>query len=266
MKIIILLLLSIYTFAFELVKPVRYEKSKDYTNWVMSEKLDGIRAYWDGKELLTRKGNKIHAPKWFIDSLPTFKLDGELWTKRADFENIQNIVMDKKPSNKWQEITYNIFEVPNQSGDLFKRLEKVNKYIKQNPNKHLKVIKQIKIKNNLHLEKILKKLISKKAEGLIIRDPNKAYHTRRSKYMAKVKSFQDMEGIVIGIKESNKLEGFKSLKLRLENGVVFNLGGGFTLKQRKNYPKIGEVVTFKYYGFTKKGKPKFASFLHYRKD
>ena len=56
----------------------------------MSEKLDGIRAYWDGKELLSKNGNKIYAPNWFLDKLPPFDLDGELWTKRDDFENIQN--------------------------------------------------------------------------------------------------------------------------------------------------------------------------------
>ena len=55
----------------------------------MSEKLDGIRAYWDGKEFRSKNGNKIYAPSWFLDNLPPFELDGELWTKRDDFENIQ---------------------------------------------------------------------------------------------------------------------------------------------------------------------------------
>ena len=54
----------------------------------MSEKLDGIRAYWDGKELLSKNGNKIYAPTWFLHNLPPFEIDGELWTKRDDFENI----------------------------------------------------------------------------------------------------------------------------------------------------------------------------------
>jgi DNA ligase-1 len=42
------------------------------------------------------------------------------------------------------------------------------------------------------------------------------------------------------------------------------LGGGFKKEDRLNPPKIGEFVTFKYYGFTKNGKPKFASFLRVR--
>ncbi len=75
-----------------------------------------------------------------------------------------------------------------------------------------------------------------------------------------------MEGEVISINISKKTEVLKSLKIKLFNGITFNLGGGFTKKQRENPPKVGSIITFKYYGFTKKGKPKFASFLHERKD
>ena len=31
----------------------------------MSEKLDGVRAFWDGKELISRTGDVFHAPAWF---------------------------------------------------------------------------------------------------------------------------------------------------------------------------------------------------------
>ena len=103
-------------------------KDQNTTNWVMSEKLDGIRAYWDGKQLLSRNGKVIHAPKWFIKGYPNFKLDGELWSKRGDFENISSIVRDKTPSKHWNQIKHYIFEVPDAQGNLFERLEKVKKY------------------------------------------------------------------------------------------------------------------------------------------
>ena len=35
---------------------------QDY--WV-SEKLDGVRGYWNGQQLISRKGNPFSAPKWF---------------------------------------------------------------------------------------------------------------------------------------------------------------------------------------------------------
>lgn len=266
MRIIILLFISIYAFSLEVQKPKVYNGDENIENWLMSEKLDGIRGYWNGKELLTRKGKKIYAPKWFIKDFPSFELDGELWTKRADFENIQNIVMDKKPSNEWKQITYNIFEVPNTNGDFIKRLEKAKNWIKNKNIKHVKVIEQIKIKDKEHLNEFLNKIIKNKGEGVIVKNPNKNYHTGRSSHILKVKRSQNLEGEIIGINISNKTAILKSLELKLENGVIFNLGTGFTKNQRENPPKIGEIVTFKYYGFTKNGKPKFASFLDVRRD
>jgi DNA ligase 1 len=64
-----------------------YDPEKhDPTGWYMSEKLDGVRCYWDGKNLYSRNGNKFYPPAYFKAALPKdFHLDGELWTKRNDF-------------------------------------------------------------------------------------------------------------------------------------------------------------------------------------
>lgn len=230
----------------------------------MSEKLDGIRAYWNGKELFSKNGNKIYMPKTLTKNYPPFALDGELWTKRNDFENIQSIVLDKIPTKKWKEITYNIFEVPNQKGNFYKRISILENWLKTNNNTNIKIIKQIKCQNKKHLNSYLEILLNKKAEGVIIKNPNISYFTGRNKNILKVKKFKDMEGKVIAINynDNNK---FKSLKILLENNISFNLGGGFSNKEKNNPPKIGEFVTFKYYGFTKYKKPKFASFLRIRK-
>jgi len=264
--ILIILLSTSFIYGLQLQKAKNYQQNHNIKNWLMSEKLDGIRAYWNTKELLTRKGNKINAPKWFIKDLPNFELDGELWTKRADFENIQNIVMDKTPSKKWEEITYNIFEVPKQKGDFPTRLKLAQKWIDKHKLKHLKVIKQIKIKDKKHLERFHQRVIEKKGEGVIVKNPKLEYFKGRSSNILKVKKFSDMEGEVIGINISEKTGLLKSLKIKLKNEISFNLGTGFTKEQRKKSFKIGTIVSFKYYGFTKNGKPKFASFLRIRKD
>ena len=57
----------------------------DLAGWWMSEKLDGVRAYWDGKQFLSRLGNIYHAPDWFVAGLPNVPLDGELWIARRAF-------------------------------------------------------------------------------------------------------------------------------------------------------------------------------------
>lgn len=264
MKFILLILLFLNLYSQELQKPKIYDKSiHNINNWYMSEKLDGVRAYWTGKELLTKTGNKIYAPNWFTKDFPPFELDGELWTKRNDFENIQNIVLDENPTIKWEGITYNIFEVPNTNGDFNKRLEKIKLWLDSNPNKYIKIIPQKICKNEIELDNFLKELLKQKAEGVIIKNPNLDYFVGRSDDILKVKNFYDDEGLVIGLNYS-KDNKFKSLKIKLNNGVVFNLGGGFSDIERKNPPKIGDIVTFKYYDLTKNNKPKFASYSRTR--
>lgn len=267
--IIFLLFLVQSSIAIELQKAKTYNKNISIDNWMMSEKLDGIRAYWDGKQLLSKNGNIIHAPLWFIEDFPKFKLDGELWTKRDDFENIQSIVLDKNPSDYWKEITYNIFEVPEEKGVFIKRLEKISNWQKKNNNKYIKIIEQTKCKDDKHLEEYLEKLVNLKAEGLMLKNPFLEYFTGRSSNILKVKKFLDMEAEVIAInyhKNTKDIKNkFKSLVLKLENNIVFNLGNGFSKEQRINHPKIGDIVTFKYYNLTRFGKPKFASFLRVRK-
>lgn len=265
MRYLLILFIIINLYSIEVQKPKVYDKQKHEINgWLMSEKLDGIRAYWDGKDLYTKNGNKINAPKWFTKDFPNFELDGELWTKRNNFENIQNIVLDTNPSESWKQITYNIFEVPNVRGNFKERLEKIDIYLKNKPNKNIKIIPQIVCINKKHLDSYLEELINKKAEGIIIKNPNIEYFTGRSDEILKVKKFEDDEGEVIG--HNYKDKKFKSLIVKQKNEIIFNLGGGFSDKERLNPPRIGDKVTYKYYGFTKYGKPKFASFLRVRKE
>jgi len=254
-----------FLFAFDVQKPKVYD-DQNITNWLMSEKLDGIRGYWDGKKLYTKNGNEIITPKHFTTNFPPFELDGELWSKRDDFEFLQNTVLDKTSSKDWKKITYNIFEVPNSNGNFNTRLSKAKKWFEKHPNKNVHIIKQIVCKNEKHLLKYLDKIVALKGEGVIVKDPSKAYHTGRSPYILKVKKAYDMEGIVIGYNYKKNTKTLKSLQLKLSNGVIFNLGGGLSDKQRLHPPTIGKMVTFKYYSFTKKGKPKFASFLRVRRS
>lgn len=101
----------------------------------------------------------------------------------------------------------------------------------------------------------------------MIKNSKLEYFKGRSKKILKVKKYNDMEGEVIGINlgkgKYQNLMG--SLTIKLDNGIVFKVGTGFNMSDRKNPPKIGETITFKYYGFTKNRKPKFASFLRVRK-
>jgi DNA ligase-1 len=251
-----------------LQKPGTYQSGDDIAGWVMSEKLDGVRGYWNGKKLLTRKGNPLNPPAWFVRNFPPFELDGELWSKRADFEFIQSTVLDQHPGEGWEKITYNIFEVPNAKGDFFSRLHRAQKWFKVHENQYVRVIPQEVVADKSHLDQFLRQIEAQGGEGIILKNPKMEYHTGRSPNILKVKNFQDMEGVVTDVNggKGKYKEMMGSLTLKLENGVVFKLGTGFSDPVRKNPPKPGTVITFKYYGFTKNNIPKFASFLRVRGD
>jgi len=251
-----------------LQKPKTYTGQEKITGWMMSEKLDGIRGYWNGKQFMTRKGIALHPPPWFIKNFPAFELDGELWSKRKDFEFIQSTVLDKIPGKNWKKITYNIFEVPNEKGNFLLRLSKARTWFETHRNIHIKFIPQIKMIDSSDLDIFLNEIEQKGGEGVIIKDPDTPYHTGRSAHVLKVKNFSDMEGVVM---EINRGKGkyqncMGSLTLELEDGTIFKLGTGFTDKVRKNPPPAGTIITFKHHGFTKTGKPKFASYLRERRD
>ena len=95
----------------------------DLAGWWMSEKLDGVRAYWDGKQFLSRQGNLFHAPDWFVEQLPATPLDGELWLARKSFQRTVSIVRRQDKSDLWRELAYVVFDVPAIEEPFERRLE-----------------------------------------------------------------------------------------------------------------------------------------------
>lgn len=240
-----------------------YDDKKPIIGWVMSEKFDGVRGFWNGKQLRTRGGKIINAPAWFLADYPPFAIDGELWTKRADFENISSIVSQKTPDNRWQNISHQIFEIPNQSGNLFNRLAILNNYLSQHKNTPIRLVKQTYIKQKGEVKAFLNQIISQNGEGIVVRNPNTSYQTGRLNSALKVKPYFDTECIVQKIltgkgKYKNKMG---SILCKTNTGKSVKIGSGFTDKQRQTPPKIGDEITFKYYGFTNKNKFRFPVFL-----
>jgi len=229
----------------------------------MSEKLDGIRAYWDGKRLISRGGKVIQAPVWFTQGYPPFPIDGELWSKRGDFENILSIVQDQTPSLRWKNITHYIFDVPHAKGDLLARLTTLKPY----EGSHIKIIPQIKIQDKHHLKQFLTAIEKNGGEGVVIRDPNAPYIAKRTNKALKVKTFLDKECRIVNYNQGQgKYSGMLgSVTCQMENNITFKIGSGFSLEERRDPPSLGSIITFKYQSMTKYGKPRFPVFLRVRK-
>ena len=71
----------------------------DPAGFLVSEKLDGVRALWDGRSLRFRSGLAVAAPVWFTERLPPEPLDGELWLARGRFEALSGIVRRARPGD-----------------------------------------------------------------------------------------------------------------------------------------------------------------------
>ncbi len=262
---LILLLLSPAVFADkpDLFLLKTFDNSQNVVGWVMSEKFDGIRGFWDGRQLLTRNGKAVNPPAWFVADYPPFAIDGELWTKRGDFEHIVSIVRTEKPDDRWRQVTHQIFEAPDQPGGLLKRLSIVDDYLARHRNTPIRIINQIPITKQLQVNVFLREVVAKGGEGIVLRDPNTPYQTGRLSSALKVKQHLDAECIVREIlagkgKYKNKMG---SLLCQMNNGQRIKIGTGFSDKERENPPRIGSEITFKYYGLTQKGKPKYPVYL-----
>ena len=246
-----------------------YNSSVDVSQYLISEKYDGVRAIWDGKQLITRQGNAINAPAWFTKNLPKIAMDGELWLGRGQFDALSGTVRKDVPNDaEWQSITYNIFELPNAPGIFETRAKRIVEIVKQANLPQLKAVAQFRLKNQTILNLRLKQVVKNGGEGLMLHRADAQYITGRNDALLKLKPLYDAEATVIAhTPGKGKFKGkLGALVVETPEGIRFKLGTGFSDMQRESPPKIGSLVTYTYKDKTKTGKPKFASFLRVRDE
>ena len=246
-----------------------YSDSIDVKDYFVSEKYDGVRAIWTGKSLMTRKGNPIYAPDWFTNSLPDVWLDGELWSKRNDFEFLVSTVRKKQPiDSEWKKVRYMVFDAPDatKSQPFETRYMRYSTLIDELNLPHVLAIKQFTVANNALLDEILRDYVNAGAEGLILHRKSAVFESGRTDNLLKLKPHMDAEARVVDVLGGKgKYEGMMgSLLVEMPSGLRFKIGTGFSDEERKNPPQLGEYVTYKYHGLTERGVPRFASFLRVR--
>ena len=233
------------------------------SGWWMSEKLDGVRAYWDGKNFLSRQGNVFVAPEWFTRGLPSTPLDGELWGGRGAFQMTLGIVRTQngKRDEEWRKIAYVVFDAPAAPGTFEQRQDAARAAIEGAERAML--LEQEVCAGAAHLAAELARVESLNGEGLMLRKPKSLYETRRSRTLLKVKTFHDAEAEVIGHLpgEGRNAHRLGALRCRLANGTIFKVGGGLIDAERDAPPTIGTAITFKHQGFSDDGKPRFGTFV-----
>lgn len=231
----------------------------------MSEKLDGVRCYWNGKQLLSRLGHEFHAPAWFTKYFPpNVCLDGELWIGRGQFNDTVSIVRTKEPNDGWAVIEYRVFDVPSHTGPLEARLDYLHSLVHERIcDGAIDDVVHRKCYSKEHLQDELKRIEGLGGEGLMLRQPGSTYVGKRSSTLLKVKSFKDTEALVVDHYpgKGKHLGRLGKLICQLPNGIQFGVGTGFSDKERENPPPIGSTITFKYKELTPAGVPRFPTFL-----
>lgn len=250
-----------------------YDGKQDPVGYWVSEKLDGVRSIFFNNRFYSRNGNVLCAPQWFIDSMPSgCVLDGELFTKRGDFQNIMSYVTKDNPiDSEWRRVKFMVFDLPRVKKPFEERYQMLVAVAKKQQSPYLKVVSHVKVRSVRHLDELHTRIVKLGGEGLMLRQPGSMYEQKRTRTLLKLKKFQDREAKIIG-HELGKGK-FSSVLGKVEvcwlddPRTVFKVGSGFTDIQRSRFKQlfpIGTIIKVKYFEETKAGKPRFPIFLGVR--
>lgn len=244
-----------------------YTDAIDPSAYLVSEKLDGVRALWDGKTLRFRSGRLIQAPDWFVAGLPAHPLDGELWMGRRKFDLLSAAVRRQQPRDaEWRQISYQVFEWPQAPGTFSERVAALQISIARANLGWLLLVRQERIADHQALQARLQQVVRAGGEGLMLHRADALWQTGRTDALLKLKPQHDAEATVVAhLPGKGKYQGMcGALLVESVDGQRFRLATGLTDAQRRAPPPLGSVVTYRYRERTPNGLPRFASFMRVR--
>ncbi len=245
-----------------------YRPGIDVSQYWVSEKLDGVRARWNGRHLISRGGHVFATPKWFTKNFPAIPLDGELWIGPGRYEETASIVRKQQPHKGWKNIRLMVFDLPQHGGTFDERVMAMKGMTTELDAPYLEIIEQQTFASEEALRQEFKDVLAIKGEGLMLHRKTARYASGRSQDLLKLKPFTDAEATVIGYRPGKgKYTGqVGSLKVQTDEGIVVFIGTGLSDAQRHNPPPLQSRITFRHQGFTKNGIPRFPVFLRIRDE
>ncbi|WP_028311363.1 DNA ligase [Derxia gummosa] len=237
--------------------------------WV-SEKYDGVRAWWDGERLLTRSGQVIAAPAWFTEDLPRQPLDGELWIGRGQFEAVSALVRRARPDDiSWRNVRFMVFDLPAHPGGFDRRRSALKQVMAEIGVEWVRLVDQFRVPDRESLDVLLERTVRSGGEGLMLRRGDSPYRPDRSDDLLKFKPHPDADARVIGYQTGRgKYSGLVgALLVENADGQRFAIGSGLSDADRRNPPPLGSWITYRYSGYTERLRlPRFATYLRPRSD
>ncbi|WP_041673317.1 DNA ligase [Sulfuricella denitrificans] len=247
-----------------------YRSGTPLADYLVSEKLDGVRGYWDGEKLLTRGGERIEAPGWFTAGWPDFPLDGELWVGRGQFASAVSIVRQRTPDDAaWRTLSFMVFDLPGHPGSFAERNTALKPLLAGLALPWVRPVEQFRVADRAGLRIAFDRVVKNRGEGLMLHRAASLYQAGRSDDLLKLKPYQDAEAKVIAhLPGKGKHQGvLGALLVETAAGLRFRIGTGFSDAQRRNPPAPGSWVTYRHIGLNEEsGIPRFASFMRVRED
>lgn len=237
--------------------------------WLVSEKLDGVRAHWGGTQLCFRSGRPVTAPDGFLARLPRMPLEGELWLGRGRFDELSGLVRRASVDDEgWRHVRYMLFELPGAPGPFSERSAELERLERRIGWPQLQAVPQRHVSSRERLAPWLEEVVRGGGEGLMLHRADALYRIGRSADVVKLKPQQDEDAVVIGHLPGRGRHAGRlgALRVRRADGAVFDLGTGLSDAHRIDPPPLGSTVTYAFRGRTPNGLPRFASFLRVRPD
>ena len=238
-------------------------------DFLFSEKLDGVRARWDGRQLTTRGGNRIAVPPGFTAGWPAQVMDGELWLGRGQFDTVSALVRGHDPQDpRWQQVALWVFDLPTDGGRFEQRYQHLQRLVANSRSRHLRLVQQQPLADSAALQAWLDAVVQGGGEGLIAHHRYARHVPGRSALLFKIKPWRDAEALVIAHTAGRgKYSGMLgALQVRDDQGRVFAIGSGLSDAQRRAPPAIGSRITYRYTERTVHGLPRFPRLLRIRAD
>lgn len=253
-----------------------FDSRIDISNYFVSEKFDGIRALWDGKNMFSKRGKIIAIPRCFAEKLAPLALqngefvEGELWIDYGDFEGISSVILRKNPScEDFQKVKYLIFNAHlGESSDFLANLTKIKNVLdSQNVPQNIQVIAQHKFATQKELDDFFNAVVAKGGEGVIVRDSQIAFKLKpQNDAECKIINFSRGKGRIADKVGAIICESLEDKNSGIKAGLRFKIGSGLSDKMRQNPPQIGTIITYKFSGVSKNGIPKHTRFLRIYKE
>ena len=248
---------------------------------MVQPKLDGVRALWDGRTLLSRTGHSIECPCSVLSSLckialtcgPNLHLDGELFSKSMTFDAISGQVrrLDQGMSKSGEEIEYWVFDVVSSSPFSTRNI-----WLKEASNSlampGIVFLPASTAKSEAEVHAMAKLYIEEGFEGCMVRAMSEPYIHTRTLALLKLKKFLDEEGVVTGMQPGKGRHlGVLGALIVQGEGWKSEVGTGFTDFERRKFWEckdhvIGQTCTVRFQSKTSKGSLRFPSFVCLRSE